>query len=380
MQLYLHLSVYQITLIIKNMFMFKRLCVLSVLLGIVVFSTNAYSQSLGRLEMLPKGHLINNNSLIYKNKFRIYAGMLTANGEIDYKDNTEGKSRTQRTFLGGDIPVSEARSDYFSLGQTNNSNRTKYNIPETSTTYPYTSISKSNSQSRNLQYLFFPIETFLIGLGIRDYSVRFQRNVDVPANGFTSESKVNHNYQSYDVRGIATIQDAFRLGFEFSPEVSVKNDYTGDSNAEDKAGQGRYIQLGGGYFKPSFSIALDISQEAENKDAEVPEQNDLMLSGEYLIDDLSIFGENGISKWSFFSSYFTERVEKVDTDDLIIVPRSRYSFSLGTSVLVFTNTVVSLNLFQGSTNYEDTGNDSVDSRRADRYTSVGQSLSITGNF
>lgn len=359
-------------------------------LFIFIFTLGLQAQSVGRVELQPKGNLLGSPSLIHENDFKIYGSYSTLSGEERHRNPTSFKNHIKAKItgsgyqLGADIPRGDS-DDYFSLGVTTTESESKYDYPNRSIDFGRDRKIQTETRMGALEYVFFPLDFIMLGAGFRD-NYFHSKDTDQPAgSSLTFKNKLTHSYQTYEFRGIFTIKESFKLGIQLSPAVSVENDYS-DTSEEARAGTGTSVQLGAGYFNPSFAIALDFSLEAENEDAWVAENSETSLSGEYMWQGLTFLGENGISQWSVFASLNWGKEAKVDKTDFINFPSTSASYNIGTSIFTFKSTVISLELSKSTIKYDDLRpNDQfvtigIDDARIEKQTTFGQAITVTGNF
>jgi len=190
-------------------------------------------------------------------------------------------------FVGIDNRLSEDNLHYVSLLYSSQNVNVHQRTRLDSTTYSgiyYNQIyTEQNiiSETMTLEYVHHLLDDLLVGLSynsvslIRDIKFDYQwyKSEDdskYEGNGGTVEYESNHDY-NYNSLRLQKVKNNLRFDFVYIPEVTSKENYSGDFTGESKTGSGRFFGLNVTRLGYKYDFSLGYYKENENLDINDPE-------------------------------------------------------------------------------------------------------------
>mgnify|MGYP000748870093 CR=1 FL=1 len=132
-----------------------------------------------------------------------------------------------------------------------------------------------------LEYIHHMSETFLIGISYNTTSLKKSRKYDYQwynsnnnsssgLNSGSSKYESKHDYTYQRVR-LQKVTDNLRFDFDYHPEVTSKENYSGDYTGESTTGFGRLLGLNVTKLANKNDISFGYYKENENTDTSDPE-------------------------------------------------------------------------------------------------------------
>jgi len=154
-------------------------------------------------------------------------------------------------------------------------------------------------ETLTLEYVHHLLNDLLIGLSFRSSSIHKTFDIDYQWFNSTDDSTYgsaatvkytsNHDY-SYNSLRLQKIYENLRFDFHFRPEVTSKENYSGDYTGESTSGFGRSVGLNGTIQGHSHDISFGHSKENENTDTADPENVSYLIGYNYSLPNVVFNG------------------------------------------------------------------------------------------
>ncbi|SVC18556.1 uncharacterized protein METZ01_LOCUS271410, partial [marine metagenome] len=155
--------------------------------------------------------------------------------------------------------------------------------------------SNSNYELMTLEYIHHLSETFLLGISYNSTSLKesiksnyqFYDSETDSTSGLNSGSikfESKHEYTYQRVR-LQKVTDNLRFDFVYLPEVTSKENYSGDYTGESTTGFGRFLGLNVTKLDYKNDISFGYYKENENTDTSDPEN--ILYSFGYILEPIS---------------------------------------------------------------------------------------------
>ena len=205
-------------------------------------------------------------------------------------------------------------------------------------------------------------ETFLIGITYRSSNLKKSKKFNYQwynsdnnsSSGLNSGSRKyesKHDYTYQKVR-LQKVTDNLRFDFVYHPEVTSKENYSGDNTGESTTGFGRHLGLNVTKLGNKNDISFGYYKENENTDISDPEN--ILYSFGYILEPISGLVFKGIIDYNK-SEGITSSVN----------PYTSITID-GTVLFVYDLNTFSINYLYINNKHEDLG-DSSDKYRIDEY-------------
>ena len=225
---------------------------------------------------------------------RFYVGLGQVIYSIEYNKFEKGEEEffAQKNyyndtdiFIGIDNRLFDDKLHYisfsYSTSDTKFNTKTRYDI----TGFDYYVESEGDSNYKEdlmtLEYIHHMSETFLIGISYRSsnlkkskkYNYQWYNSDNNSTSGLNSGSEKyesKHDYTYQRVR-LQKVTDNLRFDFDYHPEVTSKENYSGDNTGESTEGFGRLLGLNVTKLGNKNDISFGYYKENENTDISDPE-------------------------------------------------------------------------------------------------------------
>ena len=152
-----------------------------------------------------------------------------------------------------------------------------------------------NNELMTLEYIHYLSETFLLGISYNTTSSEISGKTDYQwynsdnnsSSGLDSGSikfESKHEY-TYQVVRLQKVTDNLRFDFVYHPEVTSKENYSGDYTGESTTGFGRFLGLNVTKLDYKNDISFGYYKENENTDTSGPEN--ILYSFGYILEPIS---------------------------------------------------------------------------------------------
>jgi hypothetical protein len=287
----------------KHGYEMKKICFVVLCL---LLSANAVHAAVGfaNFSLTPKSNTMSLNlSPLFGSK-QAAIDYYTGSGQVEFRNDLEGKG--EGNTMGGtfEMPISDDDQFFVSV------HRIAYQSKVTGTfqgTYQGSPVSVDldydNKTSRtvlDLHYIYVSSDTQkALRIGMEGTSNRIDESESALITNTATNAQLSSNEEGgtdysllrLSLTGNVEISEGFRVGGNITPASSTTAKYDGDySDVEVKQGYGTELALALGYLQDYYSIEFDVIQGYESPDSHSRSFIGYGLSGEYVIDEISLSG------------------------------------------------------------------------------------------
>ena len=171
----------------------------------------------------------------------------------------------------------------YSTSDTKSNLRTRYDYTENNVNYynQFEIEGNYNEELMTFEYIHHLSETFILGISYNSTSLKYSYKYDNQwwnsdtnsssgLNSGSSKYESKHDYTYQRVR-LQKVTDNLRFDFDYHPEVTSKENYSGDSTEESTTGFGRLLGLNVTKLANKNDISFGYYKENENTDTFDPE-------------------------------------------------------------------------------------------------------------
>jgi len=170
--------------------------------------------------------------------------------------------------------------------------KTRYDSTSNNVYYDQRKINRNYiDETLTLEYVHHLLDDLLVGLSYKSVSLirdikydyqwyKLEDDSKYEGNGGTVKYESNHDY-NYNSLRLQKIINSVRFDFHFTPEVTSKENYSGDYTGESTSGFGRSVGLNLTIQGLNHDISFGHSKENENTDVADPEKESSLLGYNY---------------------------------------------------------------------------------------------------
>ena len=237
---------------------------------------------------------------------RLYVGLGQVIYSIEYNkltgDTLESANYYKDTdiFIGIDNRLFDDNLHYisfkYSTSDTKFNTKSRYDSTENPVYYRQTENDINYKYDfMTLEYIHHMSETFLIGISYNTTSLKKSRkynyqwynsdnNSSSGLNSGSSKYESKHDY-TYQMVRLQKVTDNLRFDFDYHPEVTSKENYSGDNTGESTEGFGRLLGLNVTKLGNKNDISFGYYKENENTDTSDPEN--ILYKFGYILEPIS---------------------------------------------------------------------------------------------
>ena len=237
---------------------------------------------------------------------RLYVGLGQVIYSIEYNKLTGDTLQSDNYYKDTDISIGIDNrlfddnlhyiSFSYSTSDTKLNLKTRYDYTENPVYYNHFEIEGNyNDELMTLEYIHHLSETFLLGISYNSTSLKHSYKYDNQwylsetdstsgLNSGSSKYESKHDYTYQRVR-LQKVTDNLRFDFDYHPEVTSKENYSGDYTGESTTGFGRLLGLNVTKLGYKNDISFGYYKENENTDISGPEN--ILYSFGYILEPIS---------------------------------------------------------------------------------------------
>jgi hypothetical protein len=251
------------------------------------------------------------------------------NHKISYL-HTLDTFKATRMIVGIDNRLADNSLHYISLSfSSTNSDihqRARYDSTSNNVYYNQLTINRKYiDETLTLEYVHHLLNDLLIGLSFRSSSINKTINYDYQWFNSTDDSTYgsaatvkytsNHDY-SYNSLRLQKIYENLRFDFHFTPEVTSKDNYSGDYTGESTSGFGRSVGLNTTIQGQSQDISFGFSKENENTFTADQENESYLIGYNYWSPNIVYNGTIGYTNYKKIST-LVEPSTMIDVETIL---------------------------------------------------------------
>ena len=274
--------------------------------------------------------------------------------------------KSTNIFLGIDNRLFDDNLHYisfsYSTSDTKSNLRTRYDYTENNVNYynQFEIEGNYNEELMTFEYIHHLSETFILGISYNSTSLKdsikydnqwwnSDTNSSSGLNSGSSKYESKHDYTYQRVR-LQKVTDNLRFDFDYHPEVTSKENYSGDYTEESTTGFGRLLGLNVTKLANKNDISFGYYKENENTDTFDPE---------------NILYRFGYNNYSYSSLVFKGTIDYKQSEGITSSVNPYTSITIDGTVLAKVETgTFSINFEYANIKEEDLG-DSSDKYRVD---------------